>query len=198
MLRNDSPVPHRRPTREGSPMTSHGEADPGNSYDQIHERLQRAVSAVCPPWLSDRRDDLVQIALIRVMEVERRSEGKREFASSYLWRVAYSALIDEIRRLRRRQEVSIEEGEGGPMQIPSPSSWTPDRRVAAHELGEAIRNCLSSMVPSRRQAVTLHLQGHTVPEVAKIQGWTVKKAENLVYRGKDDLRRCLTAKGLEP
>jgi RNA polymerase sigma-70 factor (ECF subfamily) len=29
-------------------------------------------------------------------------------------------------------------------------------------------------------------------------GWTEKKAENLVYRGLADLRRCLSAKGLRP
>lgn len=168
-----------------------------NRYDKLYERLKRAVKAVCPSWLADRQDDLVQIALIRVMEVERRSEGKREFSTSYLWRVAYSALIDEIRRLRRRREVSLED-DGSPMQISASQTTAPDHVVASLEIARAIRDCLSKMVASRRQAVTLHLQGHSVPEISRILAWTPKKAENLVYRGKEDLKNCLESKGLKP
>ena len=51
----------------------------------------------CPPWLADQRDDIVQNALLRVMKVlEREEEGIR--TASYLWRVAYSAVVTEIRK----------------------------------------------------------------------------------------------------
>ena len=40
-------------------------------------------------------------------------------------------------------------------------------------------------------AVTLHLAGLRIPEVARATNWTVKTAENLIYRGLDDLRRLL-------
>ena len=54
------------------------------------------------------------------------------------------------------------------------------------------------MKRERRLAVTLHLQGHTVPETARILDWAAKQTENLVYRGLADLRECLMAKGLRP
>ena len=38
----------------------------------------------------------------------------------------------------------------------------------------------------------------TTVETARRLGWTAKKAENLVYRGLKDLRRCLTARGMTP
>jgi RNA polymerase sigma-70 factor (ECF subfamily) len=50
----------------------------------------------------------------------------------------------------------------------------------------------------RRLAVTLYLQGHTVPEAARILDWSGKRTENLVYRGLADLRECLMAKGMRP
>jgi RNA polymerase sigma-70 factor (ECF subfamily) len=46
--------------------------------------------------------------------------------------------------------------------------------------------------------VTLYLQGHTVPETARVLDWPAKRADNLVYRGLADLRQCLLAKGLRP
>ena len=52
------------------------------------------------------------------------------------------------------------------------------------------------MKRERRLAVTLYLQGHSVPAAARLLEWTAKRTENLVYRGLADLRECLTAKGM--
>jgi len=65
-------------------------------------------------------------------------------------------------------------------------------------VGRAIRDCLLGLVTPRRLAVTLHLQGHTVPQAAEVLGWDAKRTENLVYRGLADLRVCLARKGVTP
>ena len=169
-------------------------------YAQLHRDLVRAVDRVCPRWMTDRADDLVQVALMRVMEIQRKKEGTAEFSAFYLKKAAYSALIDEIRRLRRRQEVSLEgesEEEEPVSYDPAASDPDPERGAAGRQVGRAIRGCLGLMVAPRRHAVTLNLQGHSVPEIGKLMGWTVKKAENLVYRGMSDLRGCLTGKGIQ-
>ncbi|HZF11665.1 MAG TPA: RNA polymerase sigma factor [Thermoanaerobaculia bacterium] len=163
---------------------------------RVRTDLVRAVARVCPAWMADRADDLVQVALIRVAEVYRRSEGKAELSSFYLRKAAYSALIDEIRRLRTRQEVPLE-GER-PEVDPAAPQPDPESNCAGAEIGQAIRDCLGRLLRPRRLAVTLHLQGHRVAEAARLLGWSAKKAENLVYRGLDDLRSCLTAKGIRP
>ncbi len=150
---------------------------------------------VCPGWMSDSRDDLIQVAVIRVLEIQRKSEGKKEFSSSYLWRVAYSALVDEIRRRRRRQEVPLVEEE---RPVISSSRADPEEDCASRELGQGIRECLTRLLQARRLAVTLHLQGHSVPEASRILSWKMKRTENLTYRGLADLRECLGSKGLRP
>ena len=183
-------------------ITDTGKRDPQGSMDyaQLHRDLVRAVDRVCPRWMADRADDLVQVALMRVMEIQRKKEGAAEFSPFYLKKAAYSAMIDEIRRLRRRQEVSLE-GESDEEEAVAydPAAPTPDpeRASAGREAGRAIRDCLGRMVAPRRHAVTLNLQGHSVPEVGQLMGWTAKKAENLVYRGMSDLRGCLDEKGIQ-
>lgn len=172
----------------------HVPPEDGDDLAQIRDHLTRAVSRVCPHWLADRSEDLVQVALMRVMEICRKGEGTARFNSFYLQRAAYSALIDEIRRLRRRQEVALE-GDS-PELDPSTDVPDPERHAAGREVGKAIRGCLGRLVAPRRYAVTLHLQGHSVPEAARLLGWSAKKAENLVYRGLADLRACLISKGV--
>ena len=171
-----------------------------DDYEQIRSDLVRAVTRICPPWLASRADDLVQVALLRVLEIHRRGEGNTRLSPSYLRKVAYSALVDEIRRWRRRKEVPLEADDGGvdPAAERASGSPDPEERSEGREIGDAIRDCLGRMVGPRRSAVVLHLQGHSVPEIGRLLGWDAKKADNLVYRGMSDLRECLGSKGVRP
>jgi RNA polymerase sigma-70 factor (ECF subfamily) len=154
------------------------------------------VAQSCPSWLTADSEDLVQVALLRVVDVLRRREEEAALSAFYLKRAAYSAVVDEIRRRRRRREVPIED-ELGAVELPTRTPG-PGDQAASRELGEAIRGCLGALLVSRRQAVTLRLQGHSVVDVGRLLGWDAKKAENLIYRGMADLRQCLEDKGHAP
>lgn len=166
-------------------------------YVALRAELVRAVRSLCPAWLASRADDLVQTALLRILELRRRSEQERELSSFYLKRVAYSALVDEIRRLERRRESPLDNDDGEPLPIPSPTPG-PERRQASRELAEAIQGCLAGLLRPRRLAVTLYLQDVSVVDAAQLLGWELKHTRNLVYRGIADLRRCLEGKGHQP
>jgi RNA polymerase sigma-70 factor, ECF subfamily len=168
-------------------------------YATLRQDLERAVARLCPRWMADRRDDLVQAAVMRVMQITGRrsasSEGNQPLSTSYLYRVASSVLVDEIRRLRRRHETDLEDDAVAPVAI---ARENPERTAASTEIGRGIEECLMGMKRERRLAVALHLQGHSVPEAARILDWAAKQTENLVYRGLADLRECLMAKGMRP
>jgi RNA polymerase sigma-70 factor (ECF subfamily) len=161
-------------TRGGDDGSQDGD---GSSIERIRQVLIRAVERHCPPALAAHREDLVQMALVRLLE-RRPGEGSTPRGASYLWRVAYTVVIDEIRRFRRhqRQAERLPRDEGG---TPGP------------EARSEILDCLGGLQDRRRTAVVLHLQGFRTAEVASALGWTEKQAENLVYRGLADLRACL-------
>jgi RNA polymerase sigma-70 factor (ECF subfamily) len=164
--------------------------------EEVRRHLVAAVRRVCPPSIAGEADDLVQRAWLKLMRSENRGEGNPAPSASYLWRVAYTAVIDEIRRRDRRREVPLIEDSAA--AIPATSQPDPEREAASRGIGAAIRDCLLKMVDARRRAVTLHLLGHTVPEIADLLGHRVKQSDNLVYRGMADLRRCLSGKGITP
>jgi RNA polymerase sigma-70 factor (ECF subfamily) len=168
-------------------------------YATLRQDVVRAVARVCPRSMADRRDDLVQTAVMRVMQIMgKRSasgEGNQPLSTSYLYKVAYSVLVDEIRRLRRLGETDLGDEAVAPVAF---ARENPERTAASKEIGRGIEDCLVGMKRERRLAVTLHLLGHTVPEAARILDWAAKQTENLVYRGMADLRECLMAKGLRP
>ncbi len=81
--------------------------------------------------------------------------------------------------------------------LPSRDSG-PERLASASDIRRGIRDCLEAMIEMRSLGVTLHLQGHSAPEVATLMDWPLKRAENLIYRGLADLRACLSRKGMTP
>jgi RNA polymerase sigma-70 factor (ECF subfamily) len=168
-------------------------------FATLRQDVARAVARLCPRWMADRRDDLVQAAVMRVMHITAKrsaaGEGNQFLSPSYLYKVAYSVLVDEIRRFRRLSETNLEDETVGHA---ASATENPERTAASKEIGRGIQGCLARMKRERRLAVTLHLQGHTVVEAARILDWAAKQTENLVYRGLADLRKCLLAKGIRP
>lgn len=178
-----------RPPQAAGPLLNH-------ELEKLRRDLTRAVERVCPPRLADRRDDLVQTAMMRVMELQRREPDRSRLSPAYLYRVAYTALVDELRDVERRREVAMEEVEAQPQQ--PMASGDPEKSASGSQIARAVRDCLRQLAQDRRLAVTLYLQGHTVPEAGELMGWDGKRAENLIYRGLGALRLCLSTKGFEP
>ena len=144
---------------------------------ELRRRLGQAVASVCPAWLANDREDLVQIALTKLMENAIRDRTELEFSKTYLRKVAYSHVVDDA--------VSV-------LASPRPD---PEASSAGSELGVAIRECLAELSPPRRRAVTLWLLGCSHREIGQRMGWNRKRAENLVTRGRDDLREGLASRG---
>jgi RNA polymerase sigma-70 factor (ECF subfamily) len=159
--------------------------------EDLRRILTRAVARVCPPDLASQKDDLVQSAVLRVLEIESRREADVSFAASYLWRVAFTVVVDEMRRRRRSallaatpdDEQAREEGQAVP---PRP------------DLARAIEDCLQRLAEARRLAVLLWLQGFQAPDAMRILRWPVKRVRNATFRGIQDLRSCLQGKGVRP
>ena len=164
--------------------------------EQIRRHLTVAVRRSCPRWLADQAEDLVQNALVKLLEQRRFGGGMESYPASYLQRVAYSVVIDEVRRRLRKKEVPAAEASdpGGPAEL----GLAPSSGLGAGDIRAAMIDCLRALTGFRRVAVACRLQGYRVPEIAAFTGWTRKKAEHLVGRGLEDLRRCLESKGVRP
>lgn len=165
-----------------------------DDLDQLRKRLESAVDRVCPAWLAAQRDDIVQEAMLRVLKILDKRDADASVNARYLWRVGYSATIDEIRRARAKREVPMDES--SPDRESTRADADPIAALRSKEIQNGLRGCLGDLADGRRRAVTLYLQGHRLKEVATFLDKAPKNAENLVYRGLADLRGCLQGKGI--
>ena len=159
----------------------------------MRQVLDRALRKLTPAELTSAREDLRQTALVRVLEVESR-EREEVRTASYLWRVAYSVVADEIRRRRRHFEESVETDR----LEARVAELHPVVPPAVPGLQEALRSCLEQLPESRRLPVVLYLQGFAPSEASRVLNAPGKRVENLTYRGLIALRRCMAEKGHAP
>lgn len=163
----------------------------GLDIEAVRRQLRAAVARFCPGWMREEREDLVQASLLRIMEALKAREGA-ELKATYMWKTAYSVVLDETRRAWRRRERPF--GDDGPP--PVPAGATPEALQLQGEVGRAVRDCLGGLEAGRRRAVQLRLAGFGHDDAAQRLGLAVKQASNLIFRGMEDLRRCLRAKGI--
>ncbi len=159
---------------------------------ELQQQMLKAVRRACPQWLESDVEDLAQEAMIKLTRMQAADQDSRQWTMAYLKRTAHSVIVDEIRKRQRRPDMGTEAG-GETERVEDPKA-SPD----ATDTQAAIEDCLSEQIDARRRAVTLHLLGHTVGEIAGYLECKAKKAENLVYRGIKQLRDCLALKGVHP
>lgn len=198
-------TPPGAPSHHARPRTTamlRADSDPSQAserdYAALQRALSRAVARACPAWLTDHRDDIVQIAMTKVVAVIEAGKSEDEIGPAYLARVAYHAVVDEMRRHRRRRTVAVLDDGDDAHDSAASSRPNPEAEAAGRELGAEIRDCLGRMARTRRLAVVLHLEGRGATEIADMFEWKRKQADNLVFRGIADLRRCLRDKGISP
>jgi len=161
------------------------------------DALNGKIARFCPRDLGLQLDEIEQEARIRLWRALQR-EREIDDPPSYLYRIAASATIDAVRRVRARREMSLdpaedEDTESPQLVAPTPS---PDRVAARAELRTKVDTALAPIAANRRRAVGLYLQGFTSTEIADLLGWSEPKARNLLYRGLRDLRRGLRCLGV--
>jgi RNA polymerase sigma factor (sigma-70 family) len=164
-------------------------------FDRIRRILERAVRRVCPSWLADQSEDLVQNASLRVVQKWKKTEEPAALGASYLWKVAHSAVMDEIRHRRRHREVEMDAPGSAETASAAPS---PEQTSSTAELRRSIEAGVRKLKESRRSAVLLYLYGFSLEESARSLGWTTKRVDNQRYQGLAELRDYLKRRGLEP
>jgi RNA polymerase sigma factor (sigma-70 family) len=150
------------------------------SFEELRATLARVVGRICPSWMAGQKDDLVQTACLRIVKKVSGTEELSSIGTSYLWRVAHSVLMDELRRRRRHPEAEL----NPTMQTePAATEPTPEGMSAGSELSAAIAAGLKTLNDARRWAVLLYLYGFSLKDSAGMMGWTAKRVDNQRYQG---------------
>ena len=185
---------------EAVPAFGDDEARLNVLLDEYGQLLRRAVARVCPQHLGLEIAEIEQDARIRLWHALRREKDIIDPAS-YLYRIAATATIDAIRRVKARREEQLEQGDAaeaaGPSHLVEADAPSPERLAMSGEIAAKVQAAIAALPDRRRRAVGLHLKGFSAREIGDLMQWTEAKARNLIYRGLKTLRERLASEGID-
>lgn len=142
---------------------------------------------------SDDAHDLAQEVLIKVYQVLDRYDPQYKF-STWLFRIAQNAAIDQIRR-RRLKLVSLRledgEGEGRDWDLPAPQRG-PYGDLRNVERGKAIQLAIDGLPWEYRELILLrHFGELPYDEIARLKQMPLGTVKNKLFRGRQMLKERL-------
>jgi RNA polymerase sigma factor (sigma-70 family) len=153
------------------------------AFGELYERYCRRIFAYVLSIVRDpgRAEDIVQDVFISALRRMRSSDRAISF-KPWIYEIAKNACIDELRRVQRTREVSIEQGSGEQLASADPSP------VTSFERGQqlAILNGAFRGLSERQHRVMVlrELEGLSYAEIAARTGMTVPMVESTLLRAR--------------
>ncbi len=146
------------------------EDDP-QAFARLVERWEKPIQRLCQRMLGDvhRAEDLTQEAFARVFARRKHYEPAGRF-STFLWRIALNLCYDELRKINRRGESSLEDSadERGELRFVADAP-APDLQLVEDERAEAVRRALLQLAEPYRVVVVLrHYEGLKFREIGDV------------------------------
>lgn len=165
------------------------------AFERIVERYSRSLYQYVRNVVGDdhRAEDVVQITLINVYRNLDRFDAGRGRLSTWMFRIARNAAINELRRGGRPTPIFETPVE------PIDSDRGPQFNAEMREQFALLDQAASKLPANQRSAwVLFELQGLSQAEVAEIEGIPEGTVKSRVSRAKESLRKSLEGKvGLE-
>lgn len=138
-------------------------------------------------------EDVAQEAMIRLWQVAPDWRPGEAAVSSWLYRVVTNLCMDQRRKLRRRQTVTLSDG-----PEPVDPAQGPEVEMMKKSRAQALQTALETLPERQRQAVVLrHIEGLSNPEIAAILQIGIEAVESLTARGKRALSDALMGQRVE-
>lgn len=156
-----------------------------------------AVSTICRNFLYDCSESDVEEAIADTFIHFWKSSDKFKLnqkysLKSYLYAIARNAARDIRRRQKKNDIFSLEE-----LSLELPSEINIENEFA-HKQNEAIlHTCLERMKePDKSVFLYRYFYGYRIQNIADILNLSPKQVENVLYRGKEKLRKDLLERGI--
>ena len=178
-------------------LLADAQAGDQRAIERLLRMHQPQIHAVCRRITGNETDalDATQEALIAIVRGLPRFDGRAKF-STWAYRIATNACLDELRRRKRRPIVGLPDHDGTPIELVDPAA--PDPADAVGDRDE-VDTALAALAPDFRAAVVLRdlcqLDYAEIAEVLEIPAGTVRSR---IARGRAQLADLLGGNQTEP
>ena len=153
------------------------------AFGELYERYGRRIFAYVLSIVRDhgRAEDIVQDVFVSALRRMRSSDRAISF-KPWIYEIAKNACIDELRRVQRAREVSIEQGSGEQLASADPS---PDTSFERGQQLAILNGAFRGLSERQHKVMVLReLEGLSYAEIAAKTGMTVPMVESTLLRAR--------------
>jgi len=149
--------------------------DDPQAFARLVGRWEKPIQQLCARMTGDVHcgEDLAQETFARLFARRKDYEPAARF-STFLWRMALNLCYDELRKIQRRREWSLDptgDDAEGTLDGISASGPAPDAALAEQERADAVRRALLQITEPYRVVVVLrHYEGLKFREIGEVLG----------------------------
>lgn len=174
-----------------------------DAYRDLLLRYQRPVLSLIRRMVrnSSQAEDLAQEVFLKAFRALESFDQRRKF-SSWLFKIAHNASIDQLRR-RQLDTVPLETRDQDQPDLVAvladPGVETPSSRVEQRDLALAIEGAMASLKPPYREVVILRYQeGLAYEEIAEVTDLPLGTVKTHLFRARKAMVAHLEARGWTP
>ena len=156
-----------------------------------------SVSTICRNFLYDCDETDIEEAIadtfIKFWKHSKNFElDSKHSLKSYLYTIARNSARDKRRKLKKDDIFSYEE-----LSLDFPSHLSTESQAIQHETENVLHECLANMKePDRSVFLYRYFYGYKRKDIAELLNLSPKKTENILYQGKEKLRKALEERGV--
>jgi len=143
-------------------------------------------------------EDVEQEVKVKIWKFLKKGKKVDNFPS-YIKRVAYTATIDELRKMKKQNPTSEVTGLKNIYsmsrinELRNPED-SPEFLLEGQEMRESLKELIDSLGENRKQVLRLYLVGMSIEEICEFFDWDKTKVRHLLYRGIDDLKEKIKSR----
>jgi len=167
-----------------------------HAFGLLVDRWRRRIYGLClrMTGCAHTAEDLTQEVFVRIFDRRRAYDASQKF-SSWMWRIAVNLCYDELRRVRRRHELPLDDdtSEGGTrVRLEVIDSSTPHLRLQEREEAEFVRAALLPLPEIYRSVLVLrHYENLKLREIAEVLDIPTGTVNSRMAEGLAQLTRLL-------
>jgi RNA polymerase sigma factor (sigma-70 family) len=172
-------------------MLAYREGDAG-AFEELYRRHKGGLYRFVTRSVRDRAvaEELYQEIWMRAIEARGRYQVQAKF-TTWLYTIAHNRLVDHWRK-RGLTLVTLDQDEGGAMELPGSPADEPQRIVEAKQGAERFARALEALPPAQREAFLLHHEAEmSVAEIARATGANEEAAKSRLRYAVAKLKEAL-------
>lgn len=168
-----------------------------DAFETLILKYEKTIYNIALRMMTSPEDakDVSQNVLIKIYNNIARFKGDSLF-STWIYRITVNACLDEIRKNKRRTEISMDDDEVGVGRIIQDSASGPEESFIEKENYNTIIEAINELPEEYKTVITLRdIQGFAYNDIADITECSLGTVKSRISRARGKLKELLLEKG---